>query len=102
MQKYIDRMQETAKVNYVQYGKSSKKKSKPGKFQQHTASCSSGGRCGNSGNPSKHGRKGKKVPLPTNICWRWVKGRHQKGQDCKLWKPCVGTVLSRDTLRRFT
>ena len=76
-------MQETAKVNYVQYGKSSKKKSKPGKFQQHTASGSSGGSSGNAGNPSKHGGKGKKVPLPTDICWRCGKGRHQKGQECK-------------------
>ena len=38
-QRHIDRMQETAKVNYVQCGKSSKKsKSKPGKFQQPTES----------------------------------------------------------------
>ena len=27
--------------------------------------------------------KGKKVPLPTDICWRCGKGRHQKGQPCK-------------------
>ena len=74
MQRHIDRMQETAKINYVQYGKSSKKMSKPGKFQQPTASGSSGGSSGNAGNPSKHGGKGKKVPLPTVICWRCCKG----------------------------
>ena len=62
---------ETAKVNYVQYGKSSKRKSKPGKFQQPTVNGSSGG---SSGNPSKSGGKGKKVPLPTDICWRCGKG----------------------------
>ena len=66
------------------YGKSSKKRSKPGKFQQHTASGSSGGSSGNAGNLSKHGGKGKKVPLPTDICWRCGKGRYQKGQDCKV------------------
>ena len=27
--------------------------------------------------------KGKKVPLPTDICWRCGKGRLQKGQPCK-------------------
>ena len=27
--------------------------------------------------------KGKKVPLPTVICWRCGKGRHQKGQPYK-------------------
>ena len=82
MQRHIDRMQETAKVNYVQYGKSSKKKSKSGMFQ-HTTSGSTTGSSGNVGNPSKHGRKGKKVPLPTDIYWRCGKGRHQNGQDCK-------------------
>ena len=60
-----------------------RKKSKPGKFQQHMASGGSGGSSGNAGNPSKHGGKGKKVPIPTDICWRCGKGRHQKGQDCK-------------------
>ena len=77
IQRHIDRMQETAKVNYVQYGKN-QKKSKPGKFQQHTASGSSGGNSGNTGNPSKHSGKGKKVPLPKDTCWRCSKGRHQK------------------------
>ena len=67
IQRHIDKMQETTKVNYVQYRKSSRKKSKPGEFQQHTASGSSGGSSGNAGNPSKHGGKGKNVPLPSDI-----------------------------------
>ena len=83
MQKHIDSMQETVKVNYVQYGKSSKKKSKPGKFQQHTASGSSGGSSGNAGKTSKHSGNGKKVLSPMDICWRCSKGRYQKGQDYK-------------------
>ena len=75
MQRHIDRMQETAKINYVQYGESSKsKKSKPGKFQQPTVNSSSGGSSGNAGNPSKSSGKGKKVPLHTDICWRCGKG----------------------------
>ena len=41
------------------------------------------GSSGSSGNPSKSGGKGKKVPLPTDICWHCGKGRHQKGQPCK-------------------
>ena len=44
---------------------------------------SSGGSSGSTGNPSKSGGKGKKVPLPTVIFWRCGKGRHQKGQPCK-------------------
>ena len=62
-QKHIDRIQETAMVNYVQYGKGSKKgKSKSsGKFQ----SSANGGSSGSTGNPSKSSGKGRKVPLPT-------------------------------------
>ena len=79
-QRHIDRMQEMAKVNYVQYGKNRKSKPKPGKFQQ-TSTAS--GSCGSSGNPSKFSGKGKKVPLPTDICWCCGKDRHQNGQPCK-------------------
>ena len=82
-QRHIDRMQETAKVNYVQYGKGSKKgKPRSGKFQG-SANSESSGCSGTPGNPSKYGGKGKKVPLPTDICWRCGKDRHQKGQPCK-------------------
>ena len=101
MQRHIDRMQETAKVNYVQNEKNSKKKSKLGKFQQPTASGSSTGGSGNAGNPSKHGGKGKKVLLPTDIYWRCGKIDTRKDRIVKLWKQCVGTVPSRDTLRWF-
>ena len=83
-QRHIDQMQETAKVNYVQYGKGSKSKNKSksgGKF--HGTANGSSGSSGSTGNPSKSGGKGKKVPLPTDICWRCGKGRHQKGQPCK-------------------
>ena len=79
-QRHIERMQETAKVNYIQYGRNKKPKPKPGKFhQQPTANGSSG----SSGNPSKSGGKVKKVPLPTDIYWHCGKCRHQKGQLCK-------------------
>ena len=78
-QKHLEHMQETVKVNYVQYGKSTKKK-KPGKFQQ---SGTSGGSSGSHGSPSKSGEKGKKVPLPPDTFYKCGKGRHQKGQDCK-------------------
>ena len=83
-QRHIDRMQDTVKVNYVQYGKGSRK-GKPkssGKFHCSANSGSSGNSDG-TGNPSKSGGKGKKFPLPTEICWRCGKGRHQKGQPCK-------------------
>ena len=83
-QRHIDRMQKTATVNYVQYGNGSKKeKSKSsGKFQS-SANGGSSGSSGSTRNPSKSGGKGRKVPLPTDICWRCGKGRHQKGEPCK-------------------
>ena len=118
MQRHIDRMQKTVKVNYVQYGRNKKPKPKPGKFQQPTANGSSSG---SSGNPSKSGGKGKKVTLPTDICSGTlldlvekvrkfhylqtfagdvVKVDTRKDSHVKLWKQCAGTVPSKDTLRK--
>ena len=85
-QRHIDRMQETAKVNYVQYGKGSKsKKCKPrtngnsggGGSSVNAEECS--GSNVSAGEPKS---KGKKPPLPTDICWRGGKSRHKKGQIC--------------------
>ena len=82
MQHHLDRMQETAKVNYVQYGKSTK--AKKGKKPQSGAGVSghSAGTSGHRG--SKPGGKGnKKSPFLLDTCYRCGKGRHQKAQDCK-------------------
>ena len=73
-QQHLDRMQETAKVNYVQYGKSTKAK-KEKKPQSGT------GASGHRG--SKPSGKGKKSPFLLDTCYRCGKGRHQKAQDCK-------------------
>ena len=75
-------MQETAKVNYVQYGKSTKGK----KGKKSTQSSAIGGNYkGNKGHKtsSKPGGKGKKLPFPQDTCYRCGKGRHQNTQDCK-------------------
>ena len=79
-QRHIDRMQEAAKVNYIQYGKGSKE----GKAKSSGKDSTSGGGGGSNGKPSRSSGKGKKLPLPTDICWRCGKGRHQKGQPCKV------------------
>ena len=81
-QQHLDRMQETAKVNYVQYGKSTKGK----KGKKSTQSGASGGNYkGNRGHgtSSKPGGKGKKLPFLQDTCYRCGKGRHQNTQDCK-------------------
>ena len=58
-------MQETAKVNYVHYGKGSNKGKS--KLRPSGGGGSSGGRV-NAGNTGKPSGKGKKAPLPTDIC----------------------------------
>ena len=80
-QHHLDRMQETAKVNYVQYGKSTKGK----KGKKSTQSGTSGGNYKGKGHgaSSKPGVKGKKLPFPQDTCYRCGKGRHQNTQDCK-------------------
>ena len=79
-QHHLERMQETAKVNYVQYGKSTK--SKKGKKPQSSAGASSQGAGSHRGSiPS--GKFNKRPPLLPDTCYRCGKGRHQKAQDCK-------------------
>ena len=81
-QQHLDRMQETAKVNYVQYGKSTKSK-KGKKSTQSGASVSSHRGNRGHGTSSKPSGKGGKLPFPQDTCYRCGKGRHQKVQDCK-------------------
>ena len=84
MQQHLDRMQETAKVNYVQYGKLTKSKKKP---QSNAGATSQGagshkGAGGHRG-PRPSGKPNKRPPLLPDTCYRCGKGRHQKAQDCK-------------------
>ena len=78
-QQHLDRMQETAKVNYVQYGKSTKSKGK--KSTQSGASGDSYKGNRGHGTSSKPGGKGKKLPFPQDTCYRCGKGTHLKTQD---------------------
>ena len=81
-QHHLDRMQETAKVNYVQYGKSTKhNKGKKSTQSGATGSNHKGDR--GHGTSSKPSGKGKKLPFPQDTCYRCGKNRHQKTQDCK-------------------
>ena len=78
-QRHLDHMQETAKVNYVKYGRGSKAKgrSKP-------KSSGSQPKTGNTSKTSKPAMKGRKPKLPNNICWRCGKPWHQKPKYCKV------------------
>ena len=79
---HLERMQETAKVNYVQYGKSTKSK-KGKKSTQSGAGANSQRSNRGHGTSSKPSGKGRKFPFLQDTCYRCGKGRHQKVQDCK-------------------
>ena len=85
-QQHLERMQETAKVNYVQYEKSTKSKKKK-KHQSNAGASGQGADSHNAGaghrgsRPS--GKFNKRPPLLPDTCYRCGKGRHQKAQDCK-------------------
>ena len=81
-QQHLERMQETAKVNYVQYGKSTKSK-KGKKSTQSGAGANSQRSDRGHGTSSKPSGKGRKFPFPQDTCYICGKGRHQKVQDCK-------------------
>ena len=85
MQQHLDRMQETAKVNYVQYGKSTKSKKKKPQSNAGATSQGTGGHKGAGGHRGLRpgGKPNKRPPLPPDTCYRCGKGRHQKAQDCK-------------------
>ena len=98
MQRHIDRMQDTIKINYVQYGKSSKSKmSKPGKFKQCTVNGSSGGSSGTFLNMVERVRK---FHYLQTFAGDVVKADTRKDNLVKHWKQCAGTVPSKDTLRK--
>ena len=82
LQQHLDRMQETAKVNYVQYGKSTKNKKGKKSTQSGTSGGSYRGDKGH-GTSSKPSGKDKKLPFLQDTCYRCGKGRHHKVQDCK-------------------
>ena len=81
-QQHLERMQETAKVNYVQYEKSTKSK-KGNKSTQSGAGANSQRSDRGHAMSSKPSGKGRKFPFPQDTCYRCGKGRHQKVQDCK-------------------
>ena len=85
IQHHLDRMQDTVKVNYVQYGKSTKNK----KGKKSTQSGASGGNHrGNRGHgtSSKPSGKGKKLPFPQrHLLQMWQKQTPENPGLSELW-----------------
>ena len=75
-------MQETAKVNYIEYGKSTKNKKGTKSAESGVSRDSYKGDRGH-GTSSKPCGKGRKIPFPQDTFYRCGKGRHEKSQDCK-------------------
>ena len=99
-QQHLDRMQETAKVNYVQYGKSTK--SKKGKKSTQSGASGSSHRSNRShGMSSKPSGKGRKLPFLQDTCYRCGKGVHQKVQDYKALDAVCRGCGKKGILRRF-
>ena len=80
-QHHLERMAETAKVNYIQYGKSTKSKSNKRKPQSSAGATGQGAGSHRGSRPG--GKFNKRPPLLPDTCYRCGKGRHQKAQDCK-------------------
>ena len=99
-QQHLDRMQETAKVNYVQYGKSTKSKKGKKSTQSGASGSSHRGDRGHGMNSTPSG-KGRKLPFLQDTCYRCGKADTKRYRTAKLWTCCVGAVERKDTLRRF-
>ena len=94
-------MQETAKVNYVHYGKGSKKgKSKP--RPSGGSGSSSGGSAAESilGTQQNLLERVRKFHYPLTSVGDVEKAGIKKVNPVKLWKQCVETVEPRDIMRK--
>ena len=95
-QHHLDRMQETAKVNYVQYGKSTKSK-KGKKSTQSGAGANSQRGHGTSSKPSG---KGRKFPFLQDTFYRCGNADTKKYRTAKLWTQHAEAVERKDTMKR--
>ena len=84
-QQHLDRMQVSAKVNYVQYGKSTKNKKGKKSTQSGTSGDNHKGDRGH-GTSFKPSGKGRKLPFLQDTCYRC--GKWESG---KSWKS-VGRI----------
>ena len=84
-QQHLERMEETAKVNYVQYGKSTKSKKKKPQSSEGASGQGAGSHNAGAGHRGSRpsGKFNKRPPLLPDTCYRCKKGRQQKAQDCK-------------------
>ena len=98
-QQHFDRMQETAKVNYIQYGKLTKHK----KGKKSTQSGASGGNHRGDrghGTSSKPGGKARSFHSHKTLATDVAKADIRKPKTAKHWTLCAEVVERRGTLRK--
>ena len=98
-QQHLDRMQETAKVNYVQYGKSTKNKKGKKSTQAGTSGANHRGNRGH-GMGSKLVEKARSFHSCKTLATDVGKADTRKCRTAKLWMWYAGVVGRRDTLRK--
>ena len=94
-------MQETARVNYVHYGKGSKKSR--GKSRPSGSCSSSSGGSGSSvniGKPSKPSGKVGKFHYPLTSVGDVAKGDTRKDIPVRQWKQFVEVMEQKDTMKK--
>ena len=97
-QHHLDRMQETAKGNYVQYGKSTKHKNDKKSTQFGVSGGNHKGVRGHGTSPKPSG-KCKKFHSCKTLATDVAKTDTRKHRTVRLWTLCAGVVERRDTLR---
>ena len=104
MQQHLDRMQETAKVNYVQYGKSTKsKKKKP----QSSAGATSQGQVATkqgqvtTGDPDPVENPTKDLLYCLTPATDVGRGDTKRHRTARLWMPLAEGVERKDIMRKF-
>ena len=102
-QQHLERMQETAKVNYIQYGKSTK--SKKGKKPQSSAGASSSGASGQGAGSNRgsrpSGKFNKRPPLLPDTATDVGKEVTKRHRSARLWTLHAEGVERKDIMRRF-
>ena len=97
-QQHLERMQETSKVNYIQYGKSSK--SKKGKKPQSSAGASSSGQAA-TGDPGPVENSTKDLHCHQTPATDVGKVDTKRHRTAKLWMLHAEDVVRKDIMRKF-
>ena len=98
MQQHLDRMQETAKVNYIQYGRSTKSKKKKPQSSAGATGQGAGSHKGSGGHRGNHTNDLLSCLTPaTNV----GKGNITRHRTARLWMLLAEGVARKDITKRF-